>query len=75
MKALAPDRAITLDTVQARKIALVFEVPETKDVRINHVSTFSGRSGGIDHPINGRGEATNVGETKFFDGLNPESRR
>jgi hypothetical protein len=35
------------------------------------VTTFAGRSGGIDHPINLLGEATNVGEVGFYDGLNP----
>ena len=54
------------------RLKSAIEVPETKDVRINHVSIFSGRSGGIDHAINGQGEATNVGELTHFDGINSE---
>ena len=57
------------------RLKSAIEVPETKDVRINHVSIFSGRSGGIDHAINRQGEATNVGELKHFDGINSESLR
>ncbi len=57
------------------RLKSAIEVPETNDVLINHVSTFSGRSGGIDHAINERGAATNVGELKLFDGINPESQR
>jgi len=57
------------------RLKSAIEVPETKGVRINHISTFSGRSGGIDHPINGHGEATNVGELKFFDGIDSGSQR
>ncbi len=57
------------------RLKSAIEVPETEDVRINHVSIFSGRSGGIDHPVNELGQATNAGELKFFDGINPELRR
>lgn len=48
------------------------ESPDTENVRFTHITTFAGRSGGIDHPINSRGEATNVGEFKLFEGVNAE---
>jgi hypothetical protein len=52
------------------RLKSAIEVPESPGVRIVHVSTFAGRAGGIDHPVNERGEATNVGEFKRFDGIN-----
>jgi len=54
------------------RLESAIEVPETKDISISHISIFSGRSGGIDHPINAHGEATNLGEPRFFDGINSE---
>jgi hypothetical protein len=57
------------------RLKSAIEVPETKGVRVIHVSTFSGRSGGIDHPVNGRGEATDVGELKLFQGFNSAPQR
>jgi hypothetical protein len=55
------------------RLQSAIEAPVRKDIRITHISTFSGNSGGIDHPINKHGEPTNVGEDKRFDGLNAES--
>ncbi len=52
------------------RLTTAVEVPVTEGVRISHISTFSGRSGGIDHPINEQGEPTNVGELRFFEGIN-----
>ena len=57
------------------RLTSAIEAPETKDVRIVHISTFAGRSGGIDHPINLRGGPTNVGEIKLFDGINLAPRQ
>lgn len=48
------------------------EVPDRPGIRITHVSVFSGRLGGINHVINGRGPETSVGELNFFDGWNNE---
>ena len=53
------------------RITSAVEAPDRDGISITHVTTFAGRSGGIDHPINLLGEATNVGEVRFFDGLNP----
>ena len=55
------------------RVTSAIEAPDREGVNITHVTTFAGRSGGIDHPINLLGEATNVEEVKFFDGLNPLS--
>ena len=55
------------------RLKSAIEAPATKGVRFTHISTFSGRSGGIDYPINTLGEATNAGEFKLFEGINPES--
>ena len=52
------------------RLTSAVEAPETEDVRVIHISTFSGRSGGIDHPINRQGGPTNIGEIKLFDGIN-----
>ncbi len=57
------------------RLKSAIEVPEAENVRITHVSTYSGRSGGIDHPINTTGEATNVDELKFFEGITSESQQ
>lgn len=56
------------------RLRSAIEAPATNDVRFTHISTFSGRSGGIDFPINAEGEATNAGEFKLFKGINPQSR-
>lgn len=53
------------------RITSAVEAPDRDGISITHVTTFAGRSGGIDHPINLLGEATNVGEVGFYDGLNP----
>ncbi|NND45121.1 MAG: adenylyl cyclase [Xanthomonadales bacterium] len=57
------------------RLRSAIEAPETPGVRIHHVSTFSGRTGGIDYPLNLQGEATNVGELRLFDGINPKEDR
>jgi hypothetical protein len=44
------------------------EVPNHSGIEIRHISTFAGRNGGINHIINGLGEATNSGELKHYDG-------
>ncbi|MDP5093429.1 MAG: coagulation factor 5/8 type domain-containing protein [Polaribacter sp.] len=43
------------------------EVPNHSGIEIIHISTFAGRHGGINHIINGLGEATNSGELKHYD--------
>ena len=53
------------------RITSAVEAPDREGINITHVTTFAGRFGGIDHPINLLGEATNVEEVRFFDGLNP----
>ncbi len=53
------------------RVTSAIEAPDRDGVNITHVTTFAGRFGGIDHPVNLLGEATNVEEVKFFDGLNP----
>ena len=53
------------------RITSAVEAPDRDGISITHVTTFAGRSGGIDHPINLLGEATNVGDVGFSDGLNP----
>jgi hypothetical protein len=54
------------------RLKSAIESPDTKNVRITHITTFAGRSGGIDYPINFLGEATNVGELKLFEGVNAD---
>jgi hypothetical protein len=54
------------------RLKSAIESPDTKNVRITHITTFAGRSGGIDYPINFLGEATNVGEFKLFEGVNAD---
>ena len=56
------------------RVTSAIEAPDRDGVSITHVTTFAGRFGGIDHPVNLLGEATNVEEVKFFDGLNPLGR-
>lgn len=45
------------------------EVPNHPGIVIQHISTFAGITGGINHPINGLGPSTEVGELKLYDGL------
>jgi len=45
------------------------EVPDHPGILIHHISTFSGRHGGINHIINGLGPATEALELKHFDGF------
>lgn len=54
------------------RLGRAIDAPETKGVQVTHVTTFAGRSGGIDHPVNSLGQATDVGEVRFFDGLHAE---
>ena len=53
------------------RVTSAVEAPDRDGIHITHVTTFAGRFGGIDHPVNLLGEATNVDDVKFFDGLNP----
>ncbi len=45
------------------------EVPDNKGIFIKHISTFSGRYGGMNHVINGLGPSTNSLELHFYDGF------
>ena len=45
------------------------EVPNHSGIFIKHISTFSGRNGGINHTINGLGPSTEVLELKHYDGF------
>lgn len=54
------------------RLGAAIETPESSGIRFTHISTFAGGYGGIDHAINQRGEATNVGELKLFEGLNTD---
>ncbi len=45
------------------------EVPNHSGIFIKHISTFSGRNGGINHSINGLGPSTEVLELKHYDGF------
>lgn len=45
------------------------EVPNHAGIVIKHICTFAGLNGGINHPINGMGPSTEVGELKLFDGF------
>lgn len=51
------------------RLTRAVEAPDTAGVRIVHVTTFAGNFGGIDHPVNALGQATNVNEIKLFDGI------
>ncbi len=46
------------------------EVPEKPGIQITHISTFAGRLGGMNHILNGKGPATNIGELNLYDGWN-----
>jgi hypothetical protein len=46
------------------------EVPNHSGIFIKHISTFSGRNGGINHSINGLGPSTEAHELKHYDGFN-----
>jgi len=46
------------------------EVPMHSGVHIQHIATFAGLNGGINHAINGLGPSTEVGELKLYDGVN-----
>ena len=48
------------------------EAPEKPGIQITHISAFAGRLGGMNHILNGKGPATNVGELNLYDGLNNE---
>lgn len=48
------------------------EVPDKPGIMIKHIATFSGRVGGINHVINGKGPRTDDGEYAKFDGWNKE---
>ena len=54
------------------RIENAMEVPEKSGIHVIHISTFAGRNGGINHPLNGAGPATNSGELKLYDGWNDE---
>ncbi|WP_445383014.1 hypothetical protein [Robiginitalea sp. IMCC43444] len=45
------------------------EVPDHPGILIQHISTFAGLNGNINHPINGLGPATKSGELKLYDGF------
>lgn len=45
------------------------EVPDHRGIFIQHISTFSGLNGGINHFINGLGPATEARELKHYDGF------
>jgi hypothetical protein len=45
------------------------EVPDNSGIVITHISTFAGLNGGINHPINGLGPATEIRELKLYDGF------
>lgn len=45
------------------------EVPNHSGIFIKHISTFSGRNGGINHSISGLGPSTEVLELKHYDGF------
>jgi hypothetical protein len=46
------------------------EVPDKPGIYIEHITTFSGRVGGINHVINGIGPSTENNKVAFFDGWN-----
>ena len=46
------------------------EVPDKPGIIIEHISTFSGRVGGINHVINGKGPSTENGGLEFYSGWN-----
>lgn len=48
------------------------EVPDRPGIRIEHIVTFSGRVGGINHVINGKGPTTENGGYAQYDGWNVE---
>jgi len=54
------------------RIENAMEVPNHSGISITHISTFAGRHGGINHPINGLGPATESGELKLYDGFTGE---
>lgn len=51
------------------RLSRAIEAPETGKICIRNITTFAGRYGGIDHPINQRGEQTNVGDVRFHEGI------
>lgn len=51
------------------RIENAMEVPDNPGISVTHISTFAGRHGGINHPINGQGPSTESGQLKLHDGL------
>jgi hypothetical protein len=49
------------------------EVPDHAGILIEHISTFTGQNGGINHTINGLGESTEALELKHYDALEGRS--
>lgn len=45
------------------------EVPDNPGILVQHISTFSGKRGGINHIVNGLGPATESLELKHYDGF------
>ncbi|MCX2719756.1 coagulation factor 5/8 type domain-containing protein [Lentiprolixibacter aurantiacus] len=45
------------------------EVPDNPGIVITHIATFAGLNGGINHPINGFGPATEIRELKLYTGF------
>ena len=48
------------------------EVPDHAGIFIEHISTFTGQNGGINHSINGLGPSTEALELKHYDGFRGE---
>ena len=48
------------------------EVPDHAGILIEHISTFTGQNGGINHSINGLGPSTEALELKHYDGFRGE---
>lgn len=49
------------------------EAPEKPGIKITHISAFAGRLGGMNHILNGKGPATNIGELNLYNGWNFEN--
>jgi hypothetical protein len=57
------------DTDPGVRLQSAIECPEGAGIQFTHITTFAGGFGGIDHPVNDHGEATNAKQLKFFDGI------
>ncbi|NDV61800.1 adenylyl cyclase [Puniceicoccales bacterium CK1056] len=58
---------VRADSDPGVRLHSAIEGPEKPGIQFTHITTFAGRYGGINHPINDFGPRTDAKELKFFD--------